>query len=62
MYTTSDGAANGFPFGCSESCIARYLNLTVGYIWQLERGVKRPTGPALVLLDVSRRKGIEAII
>ena len=29
---------------------------------QLERGAKRPTGPALALLDVIRRKGIEAII
>jgi hypothetical protein len=36
---------------------ARYLNLTVGYVSQLERGAKRPTGPALVLLNVIRRKG-----
>jgi putative transcriptional regulator len=28
----------------------------------LERGAKRPTGPALVLLNVIRRKGIEAIL
>ena len=25
-------------------------------------GAKRPTGPALVLLDIIRRKGIEAIL
>jgi putative transcriptional regulator len=46
----------------SQAVFARYLNLTVGYISQLERGSKRPSGPALVLLDVIRRKGIEAIL
>jgi putative transcriptional regulator len=46
----------------SQAVFARYLNHTVGYVSQLERGVKRPTGPALVLLDVIRRKGIEAIL
>src|SRR5271155_1570365 len=46
----------------SQAVFARCLNLTVGYVSQLERGIKRPTGPALALLDVIRRKGIEAII
>ena len=46
----------------SQAVFARCLNLTVGYVSQLERGAKRPTGPALALLDVIRRKGIEAII
>src|ERR1700687_6177910 len=46
----------------SQAVFARYLNLTAGYVSQMERGVKRPTGPALVLLDVIRRKGIEAIL
>jgi putative transcriptional regulator len=46
----------------SQAVFARYLNLTVGYVSQLERGTKRPTGPALALLDVIRRKGIETII
>ena len=46
----------------SQAVFARYLNLTVGYVSQLERGTKRPTGPALVLLNVIRRKGIEAIL
>jgi putative transcriptional regulator len=46
----------------SQAVFAHYLNLTVGYVSQLERGTKRPTGPALVLLDVIRRKGIEAIL
>jgi putative transcriptional regulator len=46
----------------SQAVFAKYLNLTTGYISQLERGAKRPTGAALVLLDVIRRKGIEAIL
>jgi putative transcriptional regulator len=46
----------------SQAVFARYLNLTVGYVPQLERGAKRPTGPALVLLNLIRRKGIEAIL
>jgi putative transcriptional regulator len=46
----------------SQSVFAKYLNLTVGYVSQLERGAKRPTGAVLVLLNVIRRKGIEAIL
>jgi len=46
----------------SQAVFARYLNLTVGYVSQLERGAKRPSGPALVLLNIIRRKGIEAIL
>jgi putative transcriptional regulator len=46
----------------SQAVFAKYLNLTVGYVSQLEREVKRPTGPALVLHNVIRRKGIEAIL
>jgi putative transcriptional regulator len=46
----------------SQAVFARYLNLTVGYVSQLERGSKRPIGPALVLLNLIQRKGIEAIL
>ena len=46
----------------SQAVFARYLNLTVGYVSQLERGTKRPTGAALALLNVIRRKGIEVIL
>ncbi|MBI5445737.1 MAG: helix-turn-helix domain-containing protein [Deltaproteobacteria bacterium] len=46
----------------SQAVFAHHLNLTVGYVSQLERGVKRPTGPTLVLLNVIHRKGIEAIL
>ena len=46
----------------SQAVFARYLNLTVGYVSQLERGVKQPSGPALALLNVIRRKGIEVVL
>lgn len=45
----------------SQAVFANYLNLTVGYISQLERGLKQPTGATLVLLNVIRRKGFDAI-
>ena len=46
----------------SQAVFARYLNLTVGYVSQLERGAKQPSGAALALLNVIKRKGIEAIL
>jgi len=46
----------------SQAVFARHLNLTVGYVSQLERGAKRPGGAVLVLLNVIRRKGMEAIL
>lgn len=46
----------------SQAVFARYLNLTTGYISQLERGTKQPKGPALTLLNVIRHKGFKAIL
>jgi putative transcriptional regulator len=46
----------------SQAVFAHLLNVTTGYVSQLERGTKRPTGAALVLLNVIRRKGIAAIL
>lgn len=46
----------------SQAVFARHLNLTVGYVSQLERGAKQPTGAALALLNVIKRKGIDAIL
>jgi putative transcriptional regulator len=46
----------------SQAAFARSLNLSAGYISQLERGAKQPKGPALALLNVIRRKGFEAIL
>ena len=46
----------------SQAVFARCLNVTTGYVSQLERGTKRPTGAALALLNVIRRKGIEVLL
>lgn len=46
----------------SQAALARYLNLTTGYVSQLERGTKQAKGPVLALLNVIRRKGIEALL
>jgi len=46
----------------SQAVFARYLRLTTDHVSKLEREEKRPTGPALVLLNLIRRKGIEAIL
>jgi putative transcriptional regulator len=46
----------------SQAVFAQILNLTVGYVSQLERGIKRPTGAALKLLNVIRSKGIEVVL
>lgn len=45
----------------SQAAFANCLNLTVGYLSQLERGIKHPKGPTLVLLNIIRRKGFDVI-
>lgn len=54
--TRRDNGKQALPFG------GLYLNLTVGFVSQLERVAKRPTGAALALLNVLQRKGMEAIL
>jgi putative transcriptional regulator len=46
----------------SQAAFARYLNVTSGYVSQLERGAKQPKGPALALLNVIRTKGLEVVL
>ena len=46
----------------SQAALARYLGLTTGYVSQLERGRKQAKGPALALLNVIRRKGVEVLL
>lgn len=46
----------------SQAVFASYLNLTVGYISQLERGLKEPTGAVLALLNIIRRKGVDVVL
>jgi putative transcriptional regulator len=45
----------------SQAVFARRLNVTPGYISQLERGVKVPKGAVVVLLNLIRRRGIDAL-
>lgn len=45
----------------SQAVFARRLHVTPSYVSKLERGEKAPAGPTLVLLDVLRRKGFEAL-
>ena len=46
----------------SQAALARYLGLTTGYVSQLERGSKQAKGPALALLNVIRRKGVDVLL
>jgi putative transcriptional regulator len=41
----------------SQAALARFLNMTTGYVAQLERGAPQAKGPTLALLNVIRRKG-----
>lgn len=45
----------------SQAVLARYLNVTTGLISQWERGERRPSGPALTLLSLIKRKGLEVL-
>ena len=46
----------------SQAVFGRFLNLTAGYVSQLERGAKQANGSTLALLNVIRRKGLDAIL
>lgn len=45
----------------SQSVFARYLNVSKNLVSDWERGVKKPGGPALRLLTVIEKKGLQAI-
>ncbi|MDX2223295.1 MAG: DNA-binding transcriptional regulator [Rhodospirillaceae bacterium] len=45
----------------SQAVFARYLNVTVGLVSQWERGEKRPSGPALKLLTLVAKNGLQAV-
>ena len=46
----------------SQAAFAHVLNLTPGYVSQRERGVRKPIGSTLSLLNIFRRKGVAAIL
>lgn len=45
----------------SQPVFARYLNVSKNLVSDWERGVKRPGGPALRLLAIIEKNGIQAI-
>jgi len=45
----------------SQPVFARYLNISKNLVSDWERGIKKPGGPALRLLTVIQKKGLEAI-
>ena len=47
--------------GVSQAVFAKYLTVTTGTVSKWESGKKHPSGPALKLLDLVERKGLEAI-
>ena len=45
----------------SQSVFAQHLNVHKGLISQWERGERRPSGPALMLLSLIKRKGLNVL-
>jgi len=45
----------------SQPVLAMYLGVTKSTVAQWEQGVKKPRGPALRLLNLADRKGLDAI-
>lgn len=48
--------------GVSQAVFAKVLNVSSAAIKQWERGERKPSGPALKLLNLVEAKGIEAIL
>ena len=46
----------------SQPVFARYLNVSKNLISDWERGVKKPGGPALRLLNIVQKKGLHTIL
>lgn len=45
----------------SQAVFARYLNTSVSTVQKWEIGEKKPSGPALKLLDLVERKGLKVL-
>lgn len=46
----------------SQAYLARRLNLTPAHLSKLERGATQPTGALLAMLNLVRRRGLDAIL
>ena len=47
--------------GVSQGVFARHLNVPTSLVSQWERGERHPTGAAIKLLSIVKRKGLDAI-
>ncbi|MAM39935.1 MAG: transcriptional regulator, partial [Erythrobacter sp.] len=45
----------------SQPVFARYLNVSKNLVSDWERGAKKPGGPALRLLSIIQRNGLDAV-
>ncbi len=48
--------------GVSQAVFAKIINVSVAAIKQWERGERKPSGPALKILNLVEAKGLEAIL
>lgn len=48
--------------GVSQAVLAKIINVSVAAIKQWERGERKPSGPALKLLNLVETKGIDALL
>ena len=46
----------------SQAVFAQHLRMSTAHLSKLERGLRRPRGPALALLAAIQRKGIEVVL
>ncbi|MEM8816503.1 MAG: DNA-binding transcriptional regulator [Pseudomonadota bacterium] len=46
----------------SQTVFAAYLNISASTVRQWENGDKSPSGPSLKLLNIVRKKGLQAIV
>ena len=49
-------------YSLSQSVLAAILNVTASTVQKWERGIKRPSGPSLKLLNLLDRKGSEGLV
>ena len=60
-FSADDIKALRRSFRVSQPVFAAYFGVTKSTVSQWEQGRKKPRGPALRLLDLADRKGLEAI-
>lgn len=60
-YSGADLKALRERLNVSQPVLAAYLNVTKPTVAQWEQGVKKPRGPALKLLNVLDRYGLQAL-